>query len=1123
MNALSPTAKIMANTPNTTPTTIDPKNNKTKKNIKPQNPKKQPKGLIITQWNKGSSKMTNRIPNIELIINEHNPHIIVLNEANVTKEELARIHFPDYTIEPDNLIDEDDMARTVMIIHKDINYTRCRSLEQTGLSTVWIRAGLAHQKKIMINGFYRQWRKTKDTTGMSHLINQQRERLTKLLEPWKTLTITDQEVITIGDINLPNQLDKEQTKYEKKLAPLVEEYNNIIHNSTLTKLNTTFTRQMAGVKDTSPDQIHISHPSRYSDPTVHDKSDSDHNLLQITRQTTKPLLQPRYRKTRNYKNLDKDEFAAELLKDHRYIAAIIDTDTNHISNHIQSLIRDKLDVAAPETTIQISHKTHHKISQQTRELIRDRDEARITARQTGDQDDWRKYRNLRNNITTKLKQEYQDQDEKQLNPNNNTPAQLWSNARLVAGMSQRETPRRLIHNGRHIDKPKEMANVLNNEYISRAEEILASIPASQIDPLDNFNRMLKGRHLNMTLRTISLTELHQVMRSMRPTRSTAYDGISMKLVKQQLKVLIKPLLNLVNTSISSNTFPDNLKIARIIPILKHAKDPSQPKSWRPVNLLPSLSKIIEKVVVAQLKEHLEKHALIPGNHTGSRKRNTTTTAAITLHDMWSAVLHNDLESVVLQLDQSAAYDIVSHDILQRKLRALGLDDNTMRWFVSYMSDRKQAVSVEASQSETKAVGDRSVIQGSTLSCLMYLIYIMDMPSVTHIKNHTPLQDANCLRPTTLTYVDDLNTTVTTTKDNPQHLTELLHNNLQVTQQYMNANRLSLNSEKTKIFIISKHPDRKNQVKLVVGDKIIAHTKTINVLGIKFNDKLNWNNHITTGEKSLAQQIRHRLVALRTISRSTTTDFSKQLATGLILSRVEYAIALWGTAPQHNIDVIQKLLNKAARIALGPRTQRWSISRLMSEMGWLKVNELIRYHQCCLIHQIIYTGSPQYLRERILTERTGRTRSYDHRKLGPKPKNEGSSIFTKNNFVSRSYETYNNLPPILTSIPIRSIFKIRLRRFLKNPEDIPNDTDRVYGKFLHTNFPITRDRCQEIPDATSCPDTDSSLSPSLHPLHDSANLRQFFTTTPQRLKYNDSSTTPVQQLQFNDSTLICNQT
>lgn len=1005
-------------------------------------------GIKFSQWNKGPAKLTKRIPNIDLILSEHNPHILVINEANVNLEELKNINFPNYTIEADSLITTSGQARTLLLVHKDINYVRCHSLEPQGLSSIWIKAGLKQQRKIMFNGFYRQWRVLNDVGGVSHKISEQRSRLKRLLQPWAGLSVSGMETIAIGDINLPDQdITDHQSVYHKKMAPLIKEYQEMLADTEMIKISTSRTRQMQGQEDTSPDQIHVSNPAKMTSASITNQSDSENQLVSITRKTKNPILKPRYRLTRRYQNLDMKEYKVQLLQDHRYLASILETDPTLAVSHLQSLLQDKLDDVAPLIKVQINKKSDHQIRHETLMMMKERDEARLKARRTKDPDDWRLFRNIRNNVTTKLHNEYTQQDKNALDSKKNNPAELWANAKRLSGWESRSTPRRIISQGRHHDSPKDIAHILNQEYISRAEDIADSIPKTDLNPMDNYRRMLKGKILNMTLTTISLAEMNLILKSMKPTKSTSADGLSMKLVKGAAQVLAKPLLNIVNQSIVTNTFPDNLKLSKIVPILKANKDPSIPHNYRPINLLSPISKIIEKVIVRQLVNHVVNNKLIPANHTGSRPKQSTTTTAMTLHEIWSEILEDDMEAVILQLDQSAAYDIVPHDIMIQKLEALGLDKDAVSWFTSYMSGRSQQVYVEAVSSPPIKTGPRSVIQGSVLSCVLYLLYIMDMPCIFHTKNnHTFLTDSRCQNATSCTYVDDINTTIRNIKNDPDGLNRKLDENLETTKKYMEANRLALNREKTKIFVIAKHPDRKKQIKLTIADKTILHTRTINVLGITFNDKLNWEDHTVRGKSSILTQLKSRLTVLKKLTKMTGRSFARQLANGIIMGKVEYAIALWGNSPKYQIQMIQKLVNKAARTVIGPCSLRWSIDHLMKEMGWLKLTDLIKYHQASLAHQVVFHRSPEFIHEK-LNPKDGATRSHRGYKLGPKPNSRGQTTYTKNNFTSTIYEMYNKLPSILTSIPPKTIFKTRLRRYFVNNDDVPNNTDRVYGNYL----------------------------------------------------------------------------
>lgn len=1036
--------------------------------------KNTPQGIKIILWNKGSSKFQKRIPNIKLIINDQNPHIFIINEANINLKQLKETSFPDYSIETDKLIHTRGQARTIMLIHEAVNYERCHSLEDEDLSTVWIKAGFKQQRIFLINGHYRQWKLQEDKEGLSHKVSQQRIRLSRLLKPWVNLADTGMEVISVGDINLPDTDRDIINNYDRKLTPLTEEYTRSLNLSSLTKLSTDTTRMMQGHQDSSPDQIHVSDPSKTSDVTVLRQGDSDHNVLIITRYTKKQIVTPRYRLTRDYKKLDILDFNVSLLKDRRYMETITETDPNIITETLQNLIKDKLDEIIPEYKIQYSTKSKFKISQETRTLMSTRDSIRSKARLTNDTNTWRHYRHLRNLVNSQLEAETKAQNIKNLNPTTNSTSKLWENAKKISGWSKSSTPRRLIYGGKHFDKPVDIANILNQSYIDKAKSIAESIQKSKIDPLVNYSRIVEGKHLEFKLRTISMSELKLSIKKMRATNSTGFDSISMRLIKQSAAVLYRPLLNMVNSSLTTNTFPNTLKTAKIIPILKKSKDTSLAASYRPVNLLPSLSKILEFIVAVQLKEHLESNQIIPGNHSGSQRLNSTTTATMTLHDMWAQLLEANNDSVIIQLDQSSAFDIICHQTLKGKLKLLGFDEHTMQWFNSYMSNRKQSVQVEAEKSTPLEVGDRSVIQGSVLSCILYLLYILDMPSIFHTVKHTTLQDAKCRQPMTGTYVDDFNTTVTCKDETIDQINDRLEDNMKQTKKYMDANGLALNPEKTRIFVITKKPEFREGIRLKVGDKTIKHTRTLNLLGITVNDKLNWHDHISQGNKSLATQIKNRTNVLRKIVKLTNFNFAKQVANGLIMAKIEYAIQLWGTATQADIDIIQKLANRAAKVVLGHKANRWSIDKIMRNMNWLKVKELISYHQATLIHQILHTGRPEYLYDRLAVTSQGVTRSRANDKLGPWPSTTGKTIFTSNIFIARSYKIYNELPGILTIIQSKKLFKIRLRRYLMDNEDLPNLTDKYYMKLsqmaakapLHERLKLHRPQSPNN-DSTQC--------------------------------------------------------
>ena len=201
-------------------------------------------------------------------------------------------------------------------------------------------------------------------------------------------------------------------------------------------------------------------------------------------------------------------------------------------------------------------------------------------------------------------------------------------------------------------------------------------------------------------------------------------------------------------------YPKSLKTTKIIPIPKSGKTKTTSEGWRPVNVVAALSKIIERVMLAQIMQHLKDNDLIAPQHHGSVKGKSTQTLVTELHDLLMEDLETGQESVLLVLDQSKAYYCVSHEILLDKLTMIGFQPQAAEIMSSFLSSRKQFVQIEGKISEKLDIGPNSVIQGLTLSCILFLIYILDMPVIFHSKSHKPEEYRKCSEVNIKTFVDD---------------------------------------------------------------------------------------------------------------------------------------------------------------------------------------------------------------------------------------------------------------------------------------------------------------------------------------------------------------------------------
>ena len=1039
------------------------------KRNKIENGNRKDPGIKIISWNKGSAHLKNRIDIIRQLIQDESPHILAIQEAELQRDtNLDTVAIPEYNLYTDGLYGAGGNSWTCVYIHRDLTVSLRPDLMDPSLSLIAMTVGRPRQRKFNFIAFYRQWtNQDPDHTKRveSNLIHSQATRFGLITDIWAR-SIGERETITASDTNLSSELlldDHPVPQRDAGHRPIASHFHTKILPAGVTILNRDHTHFSPIYPPATLDHITSTHPTLLYDVTTVTHGASDHKYLRCIRKSKAAIIKQRYRMCRDYKSIDPMEMNAMIWQSDSIKDSVTNTDVNMAASHFINGLTNILDCLAPLRRIQLKTDPIPFISTKTRNIQTQRDHALDTARQTNNPEEWREYRALRNQATQSMRNDNFKHMQNKINSGNSS--KLWQSVKQLAGQTLKGPPNQIFINGSVITSPKEIATQMNQFFINKISRIRESIPFINTDPLEGLRRMIQGKTLPppLQLQPVSRYQLRKIIKSMRPTKSTGVDGISMKIIKDYLPALEPAIQNIVNQSILNNTFPSILKTSKVIPIQKPKTPPGDPSSYRPINILPALSKVIEKVVFHQITEYIHKAKIITHHHHGSSPGHSPVTALLSVYQQMIENAENGQMSALIALDQSAAYDLVDHPLLIQKMKMMGMGPQTLSWIHSFLSNRFQRTEIESFLSPTIPHPPCSIIQGSIGSCILYQLFVVDLPQSLHPHPpHTHQGEPKCEGGEATTYVDDV--TAMVAADTPNKLASLAQLALDRLTNYLTANKLKANKDKTQLMAVPNSTNPKPIIILQADDEIIKSVNTIKQLGVNLSQDLSWHKYISILHGELTQ----RIITLRTVARYASTNLLIQISNGLIMGKINYALALYSGAPVYLQQKIQSIMLTAARISNGTKSNRWSTQKLLDSMNWIGFTQQSEYVSSQLYHQILSNQSPSYLYSILYSPLTTNTRAATG---GNMKLPSWRKIKSKMSFGYRATKLYNLLPPQFKSADKsqKNIFKKKLKNVIKNQRSYFTKSPLSIGDTLKHDGPLSAVACVPLkPPAPSHP-------------------------------------------------------
>ena len=445
-----------------------------------------------------------------------------------------------------------------------------------------------------------------------------------------------------------------------------------------------------------------------------------------------------------------------------------------------------------------------------------------------------------------------------------------------------------------ISDPVQIADNFNNHFATAAAKLANVLPVSKSHFSDYLGAQCKE---SMFVWPTSPFEIDAIIKELKPKLSAGFDEIPSKLLKSSPNNVLVALSHIFNLSLNTGRFIDEFKMAKVFPVFKKG-DPHVLNNYRPISLLSSMSKILEKIMYRRLNGFLNHHNFFYDFQFGFRKKYSTSDAIACMIDKITRAFDRKELTLAFFLDLSKAFDSINHSILLQKLNHFGIRGNALSWFDSYLNGRTQKVVLSGVVSSNTNKISMGLPQGSILGPLLFLIFVNDF--------HDSLSHSNAIM-----YADDTSLYI---NDKTKNLVKKGNEELARVDDWLVANKLTLNISKTN-FILFRPPKCKEvQVNPIVSlrGKQIEKVSSTKFLGVYVDEHLSWKIHM----KHLLNKLRCSLGAGCRVKPLLNQDTLLQLYHSLINSHLLYCVQNWCYGNKTFCQKLQRISNKFLRMTFG---------------------------------------------------------------------------------------------------------------------------------------------------------------------------------------------------------------
>lgn len=581
-----------------------------------------------------------------------------------------------------------------------------------------------------------------------------------------------------------------------------------------------------------------------------------------------------------------------------------------------------------------------------------------------------------------------------------------------------DTLHKLISNNKqkkhNIVKLKEKNSIITDEsaVAEKFNKFFTNIGPSLAGQLNSssetFKKYLKNSNVNtIYVQPVDTTEILNIIGQLDSSKSSNDTFLNARFLKIYADLLAYPLMYIFNLSLEKGEVPELLKIAKVTPIFKKGEK-SDINNYRPISLLSVINKLLEKIVYNRVYKFFDTFNILYQYQFGFRAHHSTSLALIDVVDYCYNNLSRQNDVVGIYIDLTKAFDTVDHEILLQKLSHYGIRGPLLKWFCSYLTDRRQFCVVNGSESSTLPL-TTGVPQGSVLGPLLFLVY---------------MNDISCLSNNIKLFADDTN--VFLTGSNKADIENTANSVLSKISEWMTANKLTTNINKTCYTIFKSKKNQQYDLNISMGTTMLKEIDSAKYLGLYIDHQLKWEDHIEFLHSKLMKFV-GIFFKLRTL---LPQKCLRTIYFSMIYPHLLYGIEVYANCTNKALNKLNILNNKLIRTLLN-KSLSTPVNSLYKSFRVLPINKLHIFNILLLVHRVLFCKDQ--LPTIFHTYFTPVAQKHNYFTRGHKLYIESSTNNMHHKLISvKGALLYNRLPTHLKQLSYNQ-FKSELHNFLLSNE------------------------------------------------------------------------------------------